>query len=160
MNEDVLLTWHPGETGLDGTTLLPKPTQPYVRDPPAIIAMRDALLAQPAHTAWVVATGTLTNVALLFAAFPDVAEHVAGLSIMGASVGNGFTPVPISRKPGDEKRTGNITPYAEFNVYVGSRYSITRGRHSVNERSATQKLPNLSSPPPYSPPKPSSPVLT
>ena len=80
--------------------------------------MRDALMAQPAGTAWVVATGTLTNVALLFATFPEVAAHIKGLSIMGGGVGDGFADAPISRLAGQEKRIGNVTPLAEFNIYV------------------------------------------
>lgn len=84
--------------------------------------MRDALLAHPKGTPWVIATGTLTNVALLFATFPEVAEHVRGLSIMGGGVGEGFANAPISRLAGHEKRIGNVTPLAEFNVYV--RYQL------------------------------------
>jgi uridine nucleosidase len=80
--------------------------------------MRDALLAQPPDTAWVIATGALTNVALLFATFPEVASHIKGLSIMGSAVGEGFTDVPISRLPGEEARIGNTTPWAEFNIYA------------------------------------------
>jgi hypothetical protein len=34
---------------------------------------------KPKGTPWVVATGTLTNIALLFATFPEVAEHIQGL---------------------------------------------------------------------------------
>ncbi|KAJ5678913.1 hypothetical protein N7462_007157 [Penicillium macrosclerotiorum] len=60
-----------GESGLDGTDLLPMPSQPPITDKNPILAMRDALLAQPRGTPWVVATGTLTNVALLFATFPE-----------------------------------------------------------------------------------------
>ncbi|KAK2789066.1 Uridine nucleosidase 1 [Onygenales sp. PD_12] len=106
-----------GESGLDGTDLLPAPTRPPVTNPTAIVAMRDALLAQPKDSAWVVATGTLTNVALLFAAFPDVAEHVKGVSIMGGAIGQGFSDVPMSKRPGDEARIGNTTTWAEFNIY-------------------------------------------
>ncbi|KAL1995614.1 hypothetical protein VTN49DRAFT_1801 [Thermomyces lanuginosus] len=106
-----------GTSGLDGTDLLPEPSRPAVTDKNPILAMRDALLAQPAGTAWVVATGALTNVALLFATFPEVAEHIAGLSIMGGAIGGGFTNAPVSRLPGAESRIGNTTVWAEFNIY-------------------------------------------
>ncbi|PGH17333.1 hypothetical protein AJ79_01217 [Helicocarpus griseus UAMH5409] len=106
-----------GESGLDGTDLLPAPTQPPVKDVNAIVAMRDALMAQPKNTAWVVATGTLTNVGLLFATFPEVAEHIRGFSCMGGAVGNGFSNAPICKRPGDEARIGNTTHCAEFNIY-------------------------------------------
>lgn len=108
----------PGDSGLDGTDLLPKATRPPITDKNPILAMRDALLAQPKGTPWVVATGGLTNVALLFATFPEVAEHIRGLTIMGGAVGNKFTDAPMSRLPGEQSRIGNITPFAEFNVYV------------------------------------------
>ena len=120
-----------GDSGLDGTDLLPKATVPPITDKNPILAMRDALLAQPKGTPWVVATGTLTNIALLFATFPEVAEHVQGLTIMGGGIGNGFTSAPMSRLPGEHTRIGNITPYAEFNIYVctaltaPSRQSLT-----------------------------------
>ncbi|KAL2223087.1 uridine nucleosidase Urh1 [Thermoascus aurantiacus ATCC 26904] len=106
-----------GASGLDGTDLLPKASRPPVIDKNPILAMRDALLAQPKGTAWVVATGALTNVALLFATFPEVAEHIQGLSIMGGAIGGGFTDAPMSRLPGEESRIGNTTPWAEFNIY-------------------------------------------
>ncbi|KAJ5897531.1 hypothetical protein N7504_007819 [Penicillium tannophilum] len=106
-----------GESGLDGTDLLPKASVAPITDRNPILAMRDALLAQPKGTPWVVATGTLTNVALLFATFPEVVDHIAGLSIMGGAVGNGFTDAPMSRLPGEKSRIGNVTPWAEFNLY-------------------------------------------
>jgi uridine nucleosidase len=82
--------------------------------------MRDALMAQPKGVSWVVATGTLTNVALLFATFPEVAEHIQGLSLMGGAIGGGFTDAPMSRLAGERSRIGNVTPWAEFNIYVRS----------------------------------------
>jgi uridine nucleosidase len=106
-----------GASGLDGTELLPKASIPPVTDESPILAMRNALLAEPKGTPWVVATGTLTNVALLFATFPEVSEHIQGLNIMGGAVGNGFTAVPISHLPGSEARIGNRTIWAEFNIY-------------------------------------------
>ncbi|EAS32896.3 uridine nucleosidase Urh1 [Coccidioides immitis RS] len=107
-----------GSSGIDGTDLLPVPKVPPVTDVNPILAMRNALLAQPKDTAWVVATGALTNVGLLFATFPEVAEHVRGVSIMGGAIGSGFTDVPISKKPGEATRIGNTTPYSEFNIYT------------------------------------------
>lgn len=107
-----------GESGLDGTDLLPKPSQSPVLNQNPILAMRNALLAQPKGAPWIVATGTLTNVAVLFAAFPEVAEHIQGLSIMGGAIGGEFTAAPMSRLPGGTTRVGNVTPWAEFNIYV------------------------------------------
>lgn len=112
-----------GHSGLDGTELLPKASREPVLETNPILAMRNALLAQPANTAWVVATGTLTNVGLLFATFPEVADHIKGLSIMGAAVGEGFTDVPMSRLQGQEDRIGNVTPWAEFNIYVSDTHA-------------------------------------
>ncbi|BCS23828.1 uridine-cytidine N-ribohydrolase [Aspergillus puulaauensis] len=106
-----------GESGIDGTELLPKASRAPITDKNPILAMRDALMAQPKGTPWVIATGTLTNIALLFATFPEVAAHIKGLSIMGGGVGGGFANAPISRLAGHENRIGNITPLAEFNIY-------------------------------------------
>ena len=81
--------------------------------------MRDALTAQPPNTAWLVATGTLTNVALLFAVFPELAAHIKGLSIMGGAVGGKFTDAPMGSVEGEVgERFGNRTRFAEFNIYV------------------------------------------
>ncbi|KAL8763616.1 MAG: hypothetical protein Q9184_000616 [Pyrenodesmia sp. 2 TL-2023] len=106
-----------GESGIDGTDLLPKASVPPVENGNAILAMRDALLSQPAGKAWLVATGALTNVALLFAIFPEVVEHIAGLSIMGGAIGNGFNDAPLGRVRGEREQVGNFTPWAEFNIY-------------------------------------------
>ncbi|KAL8935342.1 MAG: hypothetical protein Q9216_005472 [Gyalolechia sp. 2 TL-2023] len=106
-----------GATGLDGTDLLPQASVPPVKDGNAILAMREALMAQSPGKAWLVATGALTNVALLFATFPEIAEHVAGLSIMGGAIGDGFTDAPMGHVRGRGQRFGNQTPWAEFNIY-------------------------------------------
>ncbi|KAI4099582.1 MAG: hypothetical protein LQ339_005880 [Xanthoria mediterranea] len=104
-----------GDTGLDGTELLPKAHVGPVEGGNAVAAMREELLAQPAP--WLVATGALTNVALLFAAFPEVGDHIRGLSIMGGAIGNGFTNAPMGHVRGEGERLGNHTPWAEFNIY-------------------------------------------
>jgi len=109
-----------GESGLDGTSLLPKASSPPITDVNAILAMRAALLSQPKGTAWLVATGALTNLALLFATFPEMATHIKGLSIMGGAIGGGFTHAQVGHVKGERKRTermGNITRWAESNIY-------------------------------------------
>lgn len=85
--------------------------------------MRDALLSQPKGTAYLVATGPLTNIALLFALAPDLAPHIAGLSIMGGAIGSSFTSVSMGPPYLDASgkshhRSGNRTPFAEFNIWA------------------------------------------
>ncbi|KAI2466609.1 Inosine/uridine-preferring nucleoside hydrolase [Annulohypoxylon bovei var. microspora] len=112
-----------GESGLDGTSLLPPPppdrllvaTSPD--HPSAVEAMASALRSCAPGTAWIAATGALTNVAALFAAHPDLAARVKGLTVMGGSVGGGFTPAPMGVVDG-VPRVGNYTQWAEFNVLI------------------------------------------
>jgi uridine nucleosidase len=106
-----------GESGLDGTDLLPQPVTKPDRSVSAIDAMAAALWATEPGTAWVVATGGLTNVGALFLEHRGLAAHIKGLSIMGGSVGGGFTPAPLGKVDGVE-RIGNYTPWAEFNVLI------------------------------------------
>ncbi len=100
-----------GESGLDGTLLLPSPSVPAITSTAAIDAIAAALLATPLHTSWLVATGTLTNVAQLFDKYPVLVHHIRGLSIMGGAIGNMFTTAPLGRV-GTAERFGNWTPYA------------------------------------------------
>ncbi|CAG8071672.1 unnamed protein product [Penicillium salamii] len=112
-----------GGSGLAGTDLLPTATcKPQPGN--TINAMREALLSCEAQTAWLVGVGPLTNVALLFAIYPEVATHIKGISIMGGGIGDGFAP-QVSMGPGyvDEEgrsreRHGNYTEFAEFNVWA------------------------------------------
>jgi uridine nucleosidase len=111
-----------GESGIDGTDLLPQPTKKALTHCNAIQEMRECLMSCPPDTAWLVTTGTLTNAALLFAVFPEVASHIKGLSIMGGSIGNGFTSVSMGPPYTDEAgethpRIGNCSPFAEFNIW-------------------------------------------
>ncbi|OTB07530.1 hypothetical protein M426DRAFT_317834 [Hypoxylon sp. CI-4A] len=114
-----------GESGLDGTSLLPKPPAHLVEalnadgyaPERAIEAMAKALRACKPGTAWIAATGALTNVAALFAAHPDLKTHVKGLTSMGGSVGGGFTPAVMGVVDG-VPRIGNYTQWAEFNVLI------------------------------------------
>lgn len=111
-----------GESGLDGTKHLPIPTRAPLTHCNAVVEMKNALLACRPNTAWLIATGSLTNISLLFSTFPSVASHIRGLSIMGGSVGNHFTDAPLGpsfiNSSGLERyRIGNVTPYAEFNIH-------------------------------------------
>ncbi|GAM84912.1 hypothetical protein ANO11243_029140 [Dothideomycetidae sp. 11243] len=85
-------------------------------------AAYEALMSTPPGTAYVVATGTLTNMGVLFTAYPKLASHIKGLHIMGGAIGSSFTPAPmgvISNDSGTsrEERFGNWSKYAEFNIY-------------------------------------------
>ncbi|EGX91760.1 Adenosine nucleosidase [Cordyceps militaris CM01] len=79
--------------------------------------MAAALRAQPPATAWLVATGSLTNVGALFRAHPDLAAHIKGLSLMGGSLGDNFSGAPLGTVAG-RPRIGNVTPFAEFNIVI------------------------------------------
>jgi hypothetical protein len=78
--------------------------------------MRTALVSQPEGGAYLVATGALTNVALLMTTYPELISHIKGLSIMGGAIGTGFSEAPMGHAKGE--RFGNITKYSEFNIYV------------------------------------------
>ncbi len=104
-----------GVGGLAGTDLLPEPKVLEVMGVEAVDAMAKALLTEEKGTSWLVATGTLTNVAVLIEKYPEVVPHIKGLGIMGGAVGGGFTSAPMG-KVGEVERFGNWTPYGEFNV--------------------------------------------
>ncbi|KAJ4399543.1 Uridine nucleosidase 1 [Didymella pomorum] len=129
-----------GESGLDGVTLLPQPVEPAATDVDHLAAMYRALIATPANTAWLVSTGTLTNVGLLFQKYPDLAGHIKGLSIMGGAVGNKFTDAPMGKVKGEGERFGNWTAYAEFNIYCDPEASHFVFSHPIL-RSKTTLIP-------------------
>ena len=107
-----------GVSGLDGVTLLPEPVQPVVEDVSFLDAMYHALVTTPENTAWLISTGTLTNIGLLFQKHPYLAVHIKGLSIMGGAIGGGFTDAPMGKVKGEGERFGNWTAFAEFNVRI------------------------------------------
>ncbi|RPA87236.1 Inosine/uridine-preferring nucleoside hydrolase [Ascobolus immersus RN42] len=100
-----------GESGIDGTTLLPTPTTTAAGK--ATDGMWAALQkAGPVTTnpdgsvsggLWIVATGTFTNVVLLLRAHPEAEQYIRGISLMGGAFGN---------------PTGNVVPHGEFNVFA------------------------------------------
>jgi inosine-uridine nucleoside N-ribohydrolase len=85
-----------GDTGLDGPELPPAARRPETEHAVDWIA---ATLSASAEPVTLVATGPLTNVALLLARYPDAAPE--RIVLMGGSIGE-----------------GNETPAAEFNVWA------------------------------------------
>jgi inosine-uridine nucleoside N-ribohydrolase len=87
-----------GETGLDGPDL-PPPARHAVREH-AIDWIADQLATQPLPVT-LVATGPLTNVALLLARHPQRRDKLERVVLMGGAIGE-----------------GNVTPAAEFNIWA------------------------------------------
>ncbi|RVV99792.1 nucleoside hydrolase [Mesobaculum littorinae] len=89
-----------GRTGLDGP-VLPDPTVP-LQDTHAVDFLIETLRAEPEGSVTLCALGPLTNIAAAFARAPDIAPRIAEIVLMG----------------GAYFEVGNITPAAEFNIYV------------------------------------------
>jgi pyrimidine-specific ribonucleoside hydrolase len=87
-----------GDSGLDGADL-PEPAVGPV--PIAALELASALLREAGEPVTLVATGPLTNVALLLRAAPSLRDRIAAISLMGGSLGE-----------------GNSTAAAEFNVWA------------------------------------------
>ena len=89
-----------GKTGLDGPQLA-DPTMP-LQDRHAVDFIIETLRAEPAHSVTLCPLGPLTNIATAFQRAPDIIERVQQIVLMG----------------GAYFEVGNITPAAEFNIYV------------------------------------------
>jgi inosine-uridine nucleoside N-ribohydrolase len=85
-----------GTSGLDGP-VLPAPTRtPAGHDGVGFIIEQ----ARTRENLWLIALGPLTNIALALRQAPDIANRIAGISLMGGSL-----------------TSGNATPAAEFNIW-------------------------------------------
>jgi purine nucleosidase len=89
-----------GKTGLDGPTL-PDP-RIKLKEQHGVDFIIDTLRREPAGTVTLCALGPLTNLGMAFVKAPDVVEQVKEIVLMGGGLFEG----------------GNITPAAEFNIYV------------------------------------------
>jgi purine nucleosidase len=89
-----------GKTGFDGYDL-PEPTTPLAKGfaPDAIV---DLVMSRPAGEVTLCCLAPLTNIALAMAKEPRLAGHLREIVIMGGAFSEG----------------GNVTPAAEFNIYV------------------------------------------
>lgn len=89
-----------GKTGLDGIKL-PAPTMP-VQDEHAVDAILRILRDAPAGTVTLCPLGPLTNIARAYEKEPETLKRAVEIVLMG----------------GAYFEVGNITPAAEFNIYV------------------------------------------
>ena len=87
-----------GKSGMDGPTLPEPKTKPVARH--AVDFIAETLLAS-GEPVTIVPTGPLTNIALFLAMHPDAAQKVDRVVLMGGAYGE-----------------GNVTPAAEFNIWV------------------------------------------
>lgn len=87
-----------GEMGMDGP-ILPEPT--LESEPLSAIEAMAIILAESEEPITLVPTGPLTNIATFLLAYPHLKPKIERISLMG---GGGFR--------------GNMTPTAEFNIYV------------------------------------------
>lgn len=89
-----------GRTGLDGPDL-PEPTMP-LQEQHAVDFLIETLRTEPAGSVTLCPLGPLTNIATAFKRAPDIIPRVREIVLMG----------------GAYFEVGNITPTAEFNIYV------------------------------------------
>lgn len=89
-----------GKTGLDGP-YLPDPTMPLAQGH-AVDFIIDTLREYAPGTVTLCPLGPLTNIATALQKAPDIASRIAKIVLMGGGYFQG----------------GNITPTAEFNIYV------------------------------------------
>jgi inosine-uridine nucleoside N-ribohydrolase len=88
-----------GKSGLDGAEEIPAASfGPDERDAVALISDTIEFSSDPVT---LIPLGPLTNIALFLREHPDLKDRIAGISLMGGSMG-----------------LGNTTPAAEFNIYV------------------------------------------
>ncbi|MFT7254637.1 MAG: purine nucleosidase [Paracoccaceae bacterium] len=89
-----------GKTGLDGPQL-PSPNM-ALQDQHGVDFIIETLRAEPAGTVTLCPLGPLTNIATALMRAPDIAPRIQEIVLMG----------------GAYFQVGNITPAAEFNIYV------------------------------------------
>lgn len=87
-----------GQSGLEGYEF---PPLPVTEDPPHALEMMASLLTSSAGPVDIIATGPQTNIAAFLIGYPHLRSKVGSVTFMGGALGG-----------------GNITPYAEFNIYV------------------------------------------
>ena len=89
-----------GETGLNGTPL-PEPTMP-LQEQNAVDYIVETILQSPENTVTLCTLGPLTNIGKALEQAPEIAPRIKEMVMMGGGLFEG----------------GNVTPAAEFNIYV------------------------------------------
>jgi len=89
-----------GETGLNGTQL-PEPSMP-LQETHAVDFIIEAILSRPNKSVTLCTLGPLTNIGKALVQAPEIAPRIKELVMMGGGLFEG----------------GNVTPAAEFNIYV------------------------------------------
>ena len=89
-----------GRTGLDGP-VLPLPVTP-LQDRHAVDFLIETIRTEDADSVTIAPVGPLTNIAMALRQAPDIAARIRQIVLMGGGYFEG----------------GNITPAAEFNIYV------------------------------------------
>ena len=89
-----------GKTGLDGPNL-PEPTMP-LQAQHGVDFIIETILSNPDGTITLCPLGPLTNIALALIRAPEIAPKICEIVLMGGGFFEG----------------GNVTPAAEFNIYV------------------------------------------
>jgi purine nucleosidase len=89
-----------GKTGLDGPDL-PEPAMP-LQDRHAVDFLVETLMSEESGTVTLCPLGPLTNIALALVREPRIAPRIRQIVLMGGGFFEG----------------GNVTPAAEFNIYV------------------------------------------
>ncbi len=89
-----------GKTGLDGPEMI-EPTMP-LQDQHAVDFIIETLRSEPEGTVTLCPLGPLTNIATAMERAPDIIPRIQAIVLMG----------------GAYFEVGNITPSAEFNIYV------------------------------------------
>lgn len=88
-----------GKTGLDGADL-PEPAMPLAEEH-AVHAIIRHLRSAPEGSVTLCPVGPLTNIAMAMRLAPEITARIKAIVLMGGAIG-----------------VGNITPAAEFNIYV------------------------------------------
>lgn len=99
INRPLITSKFHGESGMDGPTDLPEVTLDL--GPLHAVEVMKEEIERSGGRLTLVATGPLTNIALLLRTYPKLKEGIERIILMGGGLGR-----------------GNITEYAEFNIFV------------------------------------------